>query len=251
MDDFQLLIDLHKPNLRLGPGSEAATRLALELSGLLPQRGLTIADVGCGTGAATLTLAEHLDAQITAVDIFPDFLAELTRRAQERGVSKRIQTLRASMAELPFDDASLDAIWSEGAIYNIGFESGVKAWRPCLKHGGVLAVSELTWLTSERPAELQAHWDQHYPQVDVASAKIAVLEKHGFTPIGYFPLDESCWIQHYYHPLQTQFPNLLNQYDHSPAAHACVDAEAHEIALYEKYKDHVSYGFYVARKTGG
>lgn len=34
---------------------------------------------------------------------------------------KRIETLAASVDALPFEEQSFDAIWSEGAIYNIGF----------------------------------------------------------------------------------------------------------------------------------
>ena len=248
MDDFQLLIDLHKPNPRQGPGSDETTRQALELSGLLGGQALKVADLGCGTGASAMVLAEDLDAHITAVDLFPEFLEELTRRAKERGVAERITTLNASIDDLPFEHGSLDAIWSEGAIYNIGFEAGIAAWRPFLKQGGVLAVSEITWLTAERPAELQAYWDQEYPQIDLASGKLAILERHGFTPIAYFPLDESCWLKNYYHPLQARFPLLLEQYEHSEAARACVEADQREIALYEKHKAHVSYGFYIASK---
>jgi ubiquinone/menaquinone biosynthesis C-methylase UbiE len=249
MDDMQILIDLHKPNPRQGPGSEESTRRALELSGMIGRKGLKVADVGCGAGASALVLAEHLGAQITAVDLFPEFLSELTRRAEERGVSERIKTLSASMEDLPFEPESLDAIWSEGAIYNMGFESGVEAWRAFLKPGGVLAVSEITWLTSERPAELQTHWEREYPQIDLASGKLAILERHGFTPIGYFPLPESCWLENFYRPLQSRFPELLEQYEHSDAARACVEAAEREIALYERNKAHVSYGFYIARKV--
>lgn len=248
MTDVQILIDLHQGNRRLGPGSDAHTRRALELSGLLGREALTIADLGCGTGASTLVLAEHLDAHITAVDIFPEFLDELARRAAERCVSERITTLAASIDDLPFEAASLDAIWSEGAIYNIGFEAGVAAWRRYLKPGGVLAVSEITWLTAQRPAELQAHWAQAYPQIQRASGNLAVLETHGLTPIGYFPLSEACWLDEYYHPLRACFPALLARHGHSGAARACVAAEEHEIALYERHKAHVSYGFYIARK---
>lgn len=248
MDDVQILIDLHKPNPRQGPGSDEHTRQALELSGLIGRKGLKVADLGCGTGASALVLAEHLDAHITAVDLFPEFLSELTRRAKGRGVAERLSTLSASIDDLPFEPESLDAIWSEGAIYNMGFEAGVEAWRTFLKPGGVLAVSEITWLTFERPAELQAHWEQEYPEVDLASGKHAVLEKQGFTPIGYFPLSESCWLEHYYRPLQARFPALLEQHGHSEAVRACVEAEEHEIALYERHKAHVGYGFYIARK---
>ncbi|HEY9033809.1 MAG TPA: class I SAM-dependent methyltransferase, partial [Pseudomonadales bacterium] len=118
MDALQLLVDLHRPAQRQGPGSDATTRQALAMTGLDRCRPLQIADIGCGTGAASLLLAEALDAQITAVDFLPEFLTELTIRAQAAGLADRISTLPASMDALPFADQSLDMIWSEGAVYN-------------------------------------------------------------------------------------------------------------------------------------
>ncbi len=254
MEDFRLLLDLHRPNPRLGPGSERATRQALTLSGLAERpegsRRCKIADLGCGTGASALVLAKALEAEIIAVDLFPAFLTELERRAAARGVGARITTLAASIEELPFALGSLDAIWSEGAIYNLGFEAGLAAWRPFLAPGGVLAVSELTWLTSERPAELQAHWDAAYPEVATASAKLAVLERQGFSPLGYFPLSESCWLEGYYGPLRARFPAFLEEHGHSEAARTLVAEEELEIDLYQRHSAFVSYGFYVARKVG-
>ncbi len=84
MDDIQILVDLHTPNPRLGPGSDEHTRRALELSGLLGRTDLEVADLGCGTGASALVLAESLDAHITAVDLFPAFLRELENSLYER-----------------------------------------------------------------------------------------------------------------------------------------------------------------------
>jgi len=87
MDDLQLrlLIDLHKSNLRQGPGGETETKKALEMAGLDRSRPLKIADIGCGTGASTIILAKELDAKITAVDFLPEFLDELQTRAKENG----------------------------------------------------------------------------------------------------------------------------------------------------------------------
>lgn len=248
MDELQLLIDLHSRNKRQGPGGNEETRLAVNLSGLMGQKDLKIADIGCGTGAQTLVLADELDAHITAVDFLPEFLEKLATAADEAGYADQITTLAQSMDALPFKDSELDAIWSEGAIYNIGFEAGIEAWRRYLKPGGVLAVSELTWLTDKRPADLQAHWDAEYPQVDTASAKIALLEKHGYTPIGYFALPEHCWLDNYYRPMQAQFSNFLERHNHSDSAKALITAEEGEIALYEQNRIYVSYGYYIARK---
>jgi hypothetical protein len=41
------------------------------------------------------------------------------------------------MDDLPFKEEELDLIWSEGAIYNIGFEKGLREWRKYLKKMGI------------------------------------------------------------------------------------------------------------------
>ena len=248
MDEIALLSDLHQRQKRQGPGGEAETRLALSLSGLAGRTGLRIADIGCGTGASTLVLAKELDAHIVAVDFLPGFLKALVQRAGAEGLASRIETLRAGMGELPFQPGSLDAIWAEGAIYNIGFEKGVRAWRRFLKPGGILAVSELTWLTGERPAMLTQHWHNQYPEVATASAKFGVLEAQGYAPLGYFALPERCWTCNYYRPLQAQFEPFLARHAGSEAARAIVASEQAEIALYEEFSAYVSYGFYIAKK---
>ena len=248
MDDIGLLIDLHGEAERQGPGGEAQTRLAIALSGLSDRSNLEIADIGCGTGASTITLASSLDAHITAVDFLPAFLTTLNERARAAGVAERITTLAASMEALTFAPASLDAIWSEGAIYNLGFETGIRSWRPFLKPDGILAVSELTWLSDRRPAELEDHWREQYPQVATASAKMALLEEHGYTPLGYFPLPETCWLQNYYHPMQARFEAFLAKHEGSAEARAIVEAERLEIGLYERFSAFVSYGYYIAQK---
>ena len=249
MADLDLLIDLHRDAPRLGPGGDEETRRAIELSGLTARSGLRIADIGCGTGAATRVLARALDARITAVDLLTPFLDRLNAAAAAAGLGDRIDPLAASMDALPFADETFDAIWAEGAVYNIGFAAGVKAWRRFLKPSGILALSDLTWLTHTRPAALERHWQQAYPEVDTAASKLTVLEAGGFSPVGYFPLPPSCWLDTYYRPMQARFADFLARHGHSAAAAALVKAERAEIDLYERYADYFSYGFYVARRV--
>lgn len=250
MENLDLLIDLHLDGERQGPGNDATTRQAIALSGLTPDPALSIADIGCGTGAASLLLARELGARVRAVDLLPQFLERLGQRAAAAGLSRQISLHQATMDELPFAAASLDAIWSEGAIYHIGFANGVQRWRKYLRPGGILAVSELTWLTATRPAELQAHWQQEYPEVDTAAAKLALLEQAGYSPLGYFVLPGECWLEAYYRPLQRRFAAFLASHGNTPAANATVAAENHEIALYERYREYFGYGYYIARKIG-
>jgi ubiquinone/menaquinone biosynthesis C-methylase UbiE len=248
VEDYQLLIDLHKSANRQGPGGDAETEKALILAMIDRATPLKIADIGCGTGTSTLLLARLLNAQITAVDFLQDFLEVLEGRAESMRLSEKITPLCCSMDNLPFGDEEYDVIWSEGAIYNIGFERGIKDWNRYLKAGGRLVVSEITWITASRPSELQKYWDDEYPEIDVASSKVSVLEKNSYSPIGFFVLPEHCWLENYYRPMQDSFKDFLNRNGNSEEARAIVEAENREIELYEKYKTHYSYGVYIDRK---
>ncbi|MEM9775651.1 MAG: class I SAM-dependent methyltransferase [Chloroflexota bacterium] len=249
MSERQLLIDLHQGAMRQGPGSDKETEKAVDLAQIDRQAPLKVADIGCGTGASTITLARLLNAQITAVDFLQEFLDVLEIRAKQAGVADKIQPMCASMADLPFEENEFDLIWSEGAIYSIGFQKGVTDWKRHLKPGGLLVASEITWITDTRPAEIQNHWEAEYPEIDLASSKMKVLEKSGYSPLGYFVLPEYCWLDQYYGPMRASFTEFLSRNENSEKARAIVEAERQEIALYEKYKDFYSYGVYVAKKV--
>ncbi len=50
--------------------------------------------------------------------------------------------------------------------------------------------------------------------------------------------------------MQNSFAEFLARNENSEDAQAIVAAEKKEIALYEKFKKHYSYGVYIARKVG-
>ncbi|BDC99258.1 class I SAM-dependent methyltransferase [Persicobacter psychrovividus] len=247
MTYLDLIIDLFKNTPRQGPGSTAESLQALALMDL-PNEALTIADIGCGSGNATLTLAQNTQSKITAVDLFPEFLDQLKINADKVGLIDQIKTLEASMDQLPFEKNTFDVIWSEGAIYNIGFKKGTKQWRKFLKPKGYLAVSEITWTTNDRPKELNDFWNEAYPEIDTAANKIKVLEENGYRLVGYFYLKPESWIKNYYEPLALEFDAFLQKHDHSEDAKAIVKEQREEIELYKNYQDYYSYGFYVAQK---
>lgn len=249
MEDIRLLMDHHIRGNRQGPGGDAETERALDLALVDRTVPLKVADIGCGTGASTMVLAKRLNAQITAVDFLQGFLDVLDIRAEKLGLSEKIRTLCCSMDNLPFRDEAFDVIWSEGAIYNIGFERGVKAWHRYLKVGGLLVVSEITWTTASRPLEVQGYWEAEYPEIDQASSKMRTLEESGYSPVGYFVLPEHCWMMNYYQPILDRFEDFLERNGYSEAARAIVAGEKREIAMYQKFKDNYSYGVYAARKV--
>ena len=231
MEDYQLLIDLHKRAKRQGPGGDAETRKAIDLAMLDPSAPFKIADIGCGTGSSAMLLARSLNAQITAVDFLPDFVEVLKANTESEGLTKKIDPLVCSMDNLQFDNEEYDVIWSEGAIYNMGFENGINDWKRFLKPGGLLVVSEITWTTNDRPFEIQKYWEAEYPEISTASSKISILENSGYSPIAYFVLPERCWLANYYWPLQNSFAEFLARNANNENAQAIVEAEKKEIAL--------------------
>jgi SAM-dependent methyltransferase len=248
LNDFRLLADLHKRSARQGPGGIAETTRAIELARLDPATPLQVADIGCGTGASSLLLARLLNAHVTAVDLLPEFIDILRAEAVRAGLSASIDPVVGSMQELPFAREEFDVIWSEGAVYNMGFRNGVTDWQRLLKPGGILAVSEITWSSSQRPVEIEKYWHDAYPEIDTAAARMGVLESCGYIPLGYFLLPEYCWLDNYYRPLQASFDDFLRRNDNSAAARAIVAAEEEEIALYEEFGQYYSYGFYIAQQ---
>ncbi len=249
MTELDLIIDLHQGADRQGPGSNGDTLKALEMMNLPSADELKVADIGCGSGAQTIALAQYINGHITAVDLLPDFLRQLNEKAQRVGLTESITTLEASMSELPFMSQEFDVIWSEGAIYNMGFEQGIKAWRQYLKEGGYLALTEITWISNSRPQEIEQFWQKHYPEIDTASNKIKVLEDNGYSLSGYFYLKENAWLTNYYEPMIERFEPFLERHNHSELARKVIEDSRQEVVMYQRYKDYYSYGFYIAQKN--
>jgi cyclopropane fatty-acyl-phospholipid synthase-like methyltransferase len=250
MTEIELIIDLHKNAERQGPGSTQDTLQALEFVNLVDDREMKILDIGCGSGGQTITLAKNLTGQITAVDLFPEFLEALDSKSEKLGLIKRISTLKSSMDDLNFEKGEFDLIWSEGAIYIMGFEKGIENWKHFLVDGGYLAVSEMTWISNQRPEEIENFWNVEYPEIDTASNKIKILEENGFTLTGYFVLPRDSWLKNYYEPLESNFESFLKRNNYSDLARQIVAENQTEIELYKKFNKYFSYGFYIAQKTG-
>ncbi|MGD1890579.1 MAG: class I SAM-dependent methyltransferase [Cyclobacteriaceae bacterium] len=248
MSALALEIDLHKNSARQGPGSPEDTLKALELIGISKKKGLKLADIGCGSGGQTITLAQNIDGHITAVDLVSDFLEELNEKSKLFKVDEKIKTLEESMNHLPFKKESFDIIWSEGAIYNIGFETGIKKWREYLKPGGYLSVSEITWITNTRPKEIEDYWRVECPEISTASNNIKILEDNGYALRGYFCLKEDSWITNYYEHIEARFSSFLQRHKHSESSREIVKAYKAEIELYRRFKEYFSYGFYIAKR---
>lgn len=245
--DLKLICEFFSNMKRQGPGSPEVTLKALSFIDNLTDKS-RIADIGCGTGGQTMTLAEHTEGHITALDLFPDFIDILNRNAGRAGLHDRVKGITGSMDNLPFGEEELDLIWSEGAIYNIGFERGLNEWRKYLKTGGYIAVSESSWFTDERPAEIHNFWVEAYPEIDTIPNQVAKIHKAGYLPVATFILPENCWTEHYFAPKVAAQKIFLNKYAGNKTAEEFSALQSHEEVLYSKYKEFYGYTFFIAKK---
>ncbi len=245
--DFGLICEYFSGMERQGPGSQEQTIKALSFIDNLTNESL-IADIGCGTGGQTMVLAQHAPGHITGIDLFPLFIELFNHNAAKLNLQSRINGVVGSMDNLSFLEEELDLIWSEGAIYNIGFERGLNEWRKFLKTGGYIAVTEASWFTDERPAEIDDFWQNAYPEIDTIPNKVARMQKAGYIPVATFILPENCWIENFYvHQVKAQ-ELFLKKYAGNMTAEAFIASEQHEAQLYYKYKAYYGYVFYIGKK---
>ena len=245
--DFSLICEYYASIERQGPGSPEATRKALSFVNNLNEKSL-IADLGCGTGGQTMELARNTPGSITGIDLFPDFIELFNQQAIRLNFQHRVTGEVGSMDNLRFSHNKLDLIWSEGAIYNIGFERGLNEWRNYLKPGGYIAVTEISWFTDERPDEITDFWKDAYAETDTIPNKMAVMQKAGYIPVASFILPEYCWTENFYKP-QIQAQELfLSRHKGNHTAEELVANQRHEAELYNRFKDWYGYVFYIGKK---
>lgn len=245
--DFNLICEYFSSVERQGPGSPEVSIKALSFIDNLTTES-RIADLGCGTGGQTMVVAQHAPGLITAIDLFPTFIDLLNANAAKLNMQERVKGVVGSMDDLPFQDEELDLIWSEGAIYNIGFERGLNEWRRFLKTGGYVAVTEASWFTHERPAEINEFWMDAYPEIDTIPTKVAQMQKAGYIPVATFTLPENCWTDHYHAPQVAAQEAFLKKHAGNATAEQLVAFQRHEALLYATYKAYYGYVFYIGKK---
>lgn len=247
LDPFKIFLDLQLGLPRNGPGSAASTARAFAMLPNLPETP-RILDIGCGQGASTFELLRLTKGHVTAVDLFEPFLERMNARATREGFGdERLVIERGDMEDLPFGDGAFDLVWSEGAIYLLGFERGLGLWRRLLKPGGYMAVTECTWLTDETSAEARTFWDEAYPTMGTVAANSAAAARAGYEIIGTFTLPPEDWWNEYYTPMRARIADMRETY--GEAAKAVLDQEEAEIALFENNPGQYSYVFYVLRRV--
>lgn len=129
----------------LSLGRDIAWRRATAraLAAVLAQPGSRVADLCCGTGDLSFSLARLSQGSVLGAD----FCHPMLSRAREKGVGKRcrVHFLEADTLHLPFAHASLDAVTSAFGFRNLAdYGRGIEEMRRVLKPGGRLAILEFS-----------------------------------------------------------------------------------------------------------
>jgi len=234
---------------RQGPGDNESTRKALTMMRALPDT-VHVLDIGCGSGMQTIELAGNTTGTITALDSHQPFLDALGQSVSREGLSERIKIVNGSMFSLDFAKESFDIIWSEGAIFIIGFEQGLETFKPLLKPGGYLAVTDLCWIKENAPQEISTFFGTEYPAILTAAECLAVIDRARYDPIGSFTLPESAWWDGYFRPMEAGLGRMRSKYPGNERVDELCRSAEREIDMYRKYSRYYGYVFFVMRKTG-
>jgi len=227
---------------RQGPGSADVTAaLYKRFWPMLPEIPAA-ADMGCGSGAAGLVLAE-LGALVTGVDIHQPFLDAFAKTAREHGLGDRVSLIQASMMESGIAEQSLDLVWSEGAVFTVGFDVALNEFARLLKPGGLAVISESTWLRHDAPPELRAFWTDAYPGMGTVAGNLDTAGATGWRFLHAEVLDPEVWEQGFYGPMEKLVTEIEAGHDDDLKAIAWESKT--EIDIFRRYQDYFGYVFYV------
>ena len=174
---MDLIIESHLGLERQGPGSSEMTIKALSFLDNLDKIS-RVADLACGTGGQTMVLAQNISGNIIGLDICSDLINVFNDNAKKLNLQNRVNGIVGSMEDLFFQKEELDLIWSEGAIDSVGFEKCLTHWIGFLKKNGYVVVTCPSWLTHERPTELEKFWVDAGGSIDTIGSNISIMQKN-------------------------------------------------------------------------
>jgi SAM-dependent methyltransferase len=165
-------------------GGFAATKELIDLCHI--GKDSYVLDVGCGAGATTSTLAKMVGCRVVGVDLRESMVALSAERARKHGVADLIDFRVADVQELPFDDATFDAVLCESvATFIEDKQRVVDEFARVVKLGGYVGLNEEIWLkdpTPEVAEHVKVMWPVK-PNVPTAEGWEALLKGAGLQEV--------------------------------------------------------------------
>ena len=98
-------------------GAQAATLELAQLAGT--RKGMRVLDVGSGLGGPARTLAQHYGCSVTGLDLTEEFCDVATMLTELTGMQERVSFAHGDALDMPFEDGSVDLVWTQQATMNI------------------------------------------------------------------------------------------------------------------------------------
>lgn len=110
-----------------------------------------VLEVGCGRGVCLPLLLSQFGARhVDGVDLDPRQVARAQTRLRAK-YERRIDLRVASVEQLPFEDASFDAVFDFGILHHVSaWQSAIAEIGRVLKPGGIFFFEEVTSAALER-----------------------------------------------------------------------------------------------------
>jgi len=103
-----------------------------------------VLEIGCGRGVGAVLIHRHFAARrVEAIDIDPAMIKRARRRLRSH-LRERIAFRVADAQEIPYPDASMDAVFNFGIIHHLeDWERGIREIARVLRPGGAFYFEEI------------------------------------------------------------------------------------------------------------
>jgi ubiquinone/menaquinone biosynthesis C-methylase UbiE len=153
------------------------------------KRSEKILELGCGTGVFTEKIFSATGAQIIAVDISPELLAQAEKKI------KQVTFQAANAMQLCFENESFDAVYGSSILHHLEMEQSAREILRILKKKGRMVFAEPNMLNPQILIERKVGFVKGWLGISPDETAISrwqfkkMLQRIGFINVRIFPYD--------------------------------------------------------------